>query len=209
MKDSGYTLVYAAVMGTVCALLLTGVGRFVQPYREANQKSEKVRNILRVLEVPVPEEVGARKLLEIYEQNVEKAQLGDLPLYRYVERSDRGGAVKAVAVGFEGQGLWGPVKGLLALEPDMKTIRGISFYEQQETPGLGGEIASPWFREQFVDKKIVGPEGEPGIRVVQGGGAEGPNAVDGITGATMTGQKVEKMLNATITEILENGTDVR
>ena len=101
--------------------------------------------------------------------------------------------------------MWGPIRGFLALEADMRTIRGVTFHEQEETPGLGGEIASVWFQEQFKGKVIELPDGERGIHIRRGGGASGPNEVDAITGATMTSKKVEVMLNAVIERILREG----
>ncbi len=128
MKDSAYTLVYALVLGIVCSVLLTGAGQFAKPYREANEKADKVRNILQVLGVPVPKGASTQEL----EKAVQERTLGDLTVYT------AGGAGGAVAVPFAGPGLWGPIEGLLALEPDMRTIRGITFNKQEETPGLGG-----------------------------------------------------------------------
>jgi Na+-transporting NADH:ubiquinone oxidoreductase subunit C len=106
-----------------------------------------------------------------------------------------------VAVPFAGQGLWGPIKGFLALKPDLKTIHGVTFHEQEETPGLGGEIGADWFRDQFKGKSIEDAQGKRGIRIRRGGGATGPNEVDAITGATMTSERVEEMLNAAVARI--------
>jgi Na+-transporting NADH:ubiquinone oxidoreductase subunit C len=92
-------------------------------------------------------------------------------------------------------GLWGPIKGVLALEPDLRTIKAISFYQQEETPGLGGEIGADWFRRQFQNKRIVSAEGKAGFRVLKPGSASGPAEVDGISGATMTSQRVGLMLD--------------
>ena len=66
-----------------------------------------------------------------------------------------------MAVPFSGSGVWGPIEGVLALEPDMQTIRGVRFYKQEETPGLGGEIASDWFQAQFKGKTLVSAAGDP------------------------------------------------
>jgi Na+-transporting NADH:ubiquinone oxidoreductase subunit C len=83
----------------------------------------------------------------------------------------------------------------------MRTIRGLTFYHHEETPGLGGEISADWFREQFVGKKIVDASGKGGIVIRMGGDLAG-NEVDGITGATMTCDKVQEMLNNVITDII-------
>ena len=88
------------------------------------------------------------------EENVRQEDLGELTLYRYIQPEGSGEA-EIMAVEFEGPGLWGPIKGFLALGADAETIRGLTFYEQEETPGLGGEIASESFRRQFEGKKSI------------------------------------------------------
>ncbi len=215
MKGSVGMLTYATVLGVVCALLLTGAARFTEPYRKNNAEAERVRNILGVLGVPFDPDGSSKEAVEIFERNVRVEERSELTTYVYAP-PEGGGAVQAVAMAFAGRGLWGPIKGLLSLEPDMVTIHGITFYEQQETPGLGGEIAAAclgsakvhvencpaWFRHQFEGKTIEDVAGRPGIRIVSYG-ASGTNEVDAITGATMTSDKIEAMLNAVIKRILE------
>lgn len=224
MKGSVHTLVYATVLGLVCALLLTGAARLTAPYRTSNAEAERIRNILSVLGVPYDPLASSEAVVEAFETNVRMEKRGELTTYVYVPPENEGAAeAVAVAVAFSGRGLWGPIKGLLSLEPDMTTIRGISFYEQEETPGLGGEIATAclggdeghvpdcpaWFRHQFEGKIIQDATGKPGIRIVRGG-ASGANEVDAISGATMTSGRIEAMLNAIIRQIVEerdkNGT---
>ncbi len=201
MKDNVYTLCYAVVLGTVCALLLTAVASFTAPYKQANADAQRNCNILNVLQVPFPEETTSQQLVNIFEEEVRLEQLGELKIYRYIPPKDSENE-ETVAVGFEGPGLWGPIKGFLALDQDMKTIRAITFYEQEETPGLGGEIASSWFKEQFEGKSIVAADGTAGI-IVSSAGEPALNKVDAISGATMTCDKVQAMLNAVIKDIVE------
>ena len=200
VKDSLKTIIYAAILGTVCATLLAGVDQLTGPYKQANARAERMRNILNVLQVPFSEKSTPQELAEIFSANVREEKFGELTVYVAAEPGEKS-RIKAVAVGFEGRGLWGPIKGFLALEPNMRTIRDITFYEQEETPGLGGEIASEWFRKQFEGKQITGPGGRAGIRIVKAGNAKRENEVDAITGATMTCEKVEAILNETIKKI--------
>jgi Na+-transporting NADH:ubiquinone oxidoreductase subunit C len=182
-------------------LLLTAVASFTAPYQEANAKAEKNRNILGVLQVQYSPGASSQELVKIFEDNVHQEQLGELEMYRYIPPQDSD-VDETVAVSFEGPGLWGPVKGFLALERDMRTIRGITFYEQEETPGLGGEIVKPWFREQFVGKSILDEAGNPGI-IISSSEGEAPNKVDAISGATMTCDKIQAMLNEAIKSIVQ------
>ena len=209
MKDKDarlFTLIYAGLLGSLCALLLSAAGAFTAPYRAANARAEEVRHILGVLGVAFPSDAQARDLVRIFEQQVEVRELGELTVFGY-SPSPEDDAEPAVALPLAGPGLWGPIKGFLALEADMATIRGVTFHEQEETPGLGGEIGSHWFRAQFKGKRIVDADGRGGIRIVRGGGAQGANEVDGITGATMTCDKVQAILNRAIEHIRKARSD--
>ena len=199
MTDSLYTLVYAAVLALVCATALTGVDRFTADRKQANAKAEEIRNILGVLGVAYDPDASVKQLVEAFDQNVQIEHRDELTTYAYRPYGE-GSTAQAVAVAFAGPGLWGPVKGLLALDADMRTIVGITFYHQEETPGLGGEIGSPWFAARFRGKSITDASGKGGIRIVRSGQAA-DNEVDAITGATMTCQKVEDMLNDVIERI--------
>jgi len=127
-----------------------------------------------------------------------------LPLYVQV---DQQGRIQAYVVPINTRGLWGAIHGYLALENDGATIRGFTVYKHSETPGLGGEIESRWFRKNFEHKRIVDADGDfVSIRVAKGSvkdvvpQAQRPNYVDGISGATMTG----RFLSAGLKEILHD-----
>ncbi len=142
MKGRVYTVFYAVCLGAVCAGLLSGAGKVTRSRIEANERAEEVRNILDVIVVAYEHRAGAEELLRVFSDTVRKGSHGDLRFYARIE----GGQTTTVAFALKGQGLWGPIEGFLALEPDLKTVRGLTFHKQEETPGLGGEIASEWFR---------------------------------------------------------------
>ena len=189
MKGSLYSLLFAALLGAVCAGLLTAARELTAARREANAQAERIRHVLDALGVEHEADAEPEQLVRIFEKNVRTEKRGGLEFYEYVG-SD--GAVRAVATLFGGRGLWGPIKGILALEPDRRTVRRIAFYEQEETPGLGGEIATRGFTQQFDGRNIVSPTGEPGL------------AVQAISGATMTSQRVKDMLNQVARQIVES-----
>ena len=120
-----------------------------------------------------------------------------MPLFKWVEDD----AFTKVAFPISGQGLWSTIYGFLALERDLATIAGITFYRHGETPGLGGEIERDWFMSQFAGKQLF-KDGVPvDFEVVKGGAArrypEGSyKAVDGISGATITGNGVQNFVNS-------------
>ena len=199
MKGSVYTLFYAAALGTVCSMVLTFAASFTAPYKQANAEAEEVKNILLALNVSVPDKASSEEMVEIYEKNVIEKERGGITTYVYTPSGNNDGAI---AIRFAGPGLWGPIKGFLALDPKITKIQGITFYEQEETPGLGGEIVKPSFRDKFVGLLIRDKAGNPGI-IIKNGGEAAVNKVDGISGATMTCDKVQEMLNEAIKSIVE------
>ena len=75
MKGNVYTIFYAAVLGTVCSLVLTFAASFTAPYKKANAEAEEVKNIMLALNVSIPGKVSSEILVKIYKENVrEKKQ---------------------------------------------------------------------------------------------------------------------------------------
>ena len=203
MRDNVRTIVFAIVLALVCSSILVAASLYTEPYRRANEKAEEVLNFLSALEVPVDSGADAEALLSVFDRNIRVRELGALSLYEYVPDSSSSEEPIAVAVPFSGPGLWGPIKGVLALEPDLLTIRGIRFYKHEETPGLGGEISADWFQKQFEGKQIVSGEGKPSLSILKPGDAHDGDSVDGITGATMTCDRVQAMLDGLATALGE------
>lgn len=198
MKGKIYIIGYAVGIGFAAATVLSAVGAVTAPYIEANQKAEKVRNIMKVLGVDYDAGAAPEALVERFEEEVQEKE-GDVLTYYTYSPEDFPDDQQRIAVKFAGAGMWGPIEGFLALEPDMQTIAAVSIYEQEETPGLGGEIGADWFQKQFEGKSIVDEAGEkPGVRIVTEGKAEKLNEIDAITGATVTSDRLESMLNETI-----------
>ncbi len=104
--------------------------------------------------------------------------------------------VVAYIIPVEGYGLWDMVYAYLALEADLVTVKDVVFYSHQETPGLGGEISTKAFTDQWKGKKILDENGDlVSIQVVKGGtDDDNPHGVDGISGGTITGDSVTKFL---------------
>lgn len=204
MNNSPRTLLFAGILGTVCSSLLVGTNMLTTPYRLANEKAEQVRNYLAALEVPVPAGAGTAELLEVFEEHVRGVARRGMTVYEYFPSGAK--IPVAVAVPFSGAGVWGGIEGVLALEPDMETIRGIRFYRQEETPGLGGDIATEMFQSRFRGRKIRSRSGEPGFKVRTAGTEYDQNKVDAITGATMTSERVERILDDLAKQISKEET---
>ena len=101
-----------------------------------------------------------------------------------------------------GAGLWGPIWGYVAFEPDNATIAGAYFDHESETAGLGAKIKDdPAFQAEFVGEKPAFAESAV-FEIVKGGApvdADGKsvvdNKIDAITGATMTSNGLADALN--------------
>ena len=131
------------------------------------------------------------------------------PWKLFYEIMPNGGASKdpvGYVIPINGYGLWDAIYGYLALAPDADTVLGISWYDQKETPGLGANITEAPWQDLFPGKKIfqLSPNGSTdfktaplGITVVKGKVSEvlgdspkAKSAVDGMAGATLTGNGV-------------------
>lgn len=103
-----------------------------------------------------------------------------------------GDAVSRIILPVHGNGLWSMMYAFVAIETDGNTVAGITYYEQGETPGLGGEVENPKWRNQFVGKKLFDANNQPAIQVVKGGAPQGTeHGVDGLSGATLTSNGVQ------------------
>ena len=123
-------------------------------------------------------------------------------MFLYERVSD--GEVIAYTFPVSGKGLWSTMYGYLALEADLNTVKGLTFYKHGETPGLGGEIEKSWFQENFVGKKTRAEDGTlRSVDVVKVKAADRykdpedlAHAVDGLSGATITADGVSDLLEA-------------
>ncbi len=88
--------------------------------------------------------------------------------------------------------------GYLAIDGDLNTVKGLTFYKHGETPGLGGEIDSATFKAQWPGKLLRNDAGEVKIEVIKGqvvaGSPNEKHQIDGLSGATITSRGVSKLV---------------
>ncbi|GAA0804400.1 Na(+)-translocating NADH-quinone reductase subunit C [Psychrobacter piscatorii] len=122
------------------------------------------------------------------------AGIGRKPKYAKVYvKEDDAGKPELIVLPIQGYGLWGTIYGFLTLESDMNTIKGISFYEHKETPGLGARIEEPEWRAKWNGIHSYDDSGEVATGVTKAGNSK-ENWVDGISGATLTSRGVSNMI---------------
>ncbi|WP_201534061.1 Na(+)-translocating NADH-quinone reductase subunit C [Psychrobacter ciconiae] len=122
------------------------------------------------------------------------ASIGRKPKYAKVYvKNDASGNPELVVLPIQGYGLWGTIYGFLTLESDLNTIKGISFYDHKETPGLGALIEEPKWRAMWHGIRSYDDNGNVATGVTKAGNPK-DNWVDGISGATLTSRGVSNMI---------------
>ncbi len=188
MKDKWYfAVVYMFLVTAFFSSIVIGFSRLTRERVEANRQLAFERSVLEVF--ALAEDKTSAQLHETFVSCIRLADHPEKRIYNYV----LGNQIKGYAIVVSGQGFWAQIKGVIGFDTDKKTITGISFYEQNETPGLGGKIAEAQFCDQFSGIRIA-ETGKPiGIKAI---GLElGDNEVYAITGATQTCTRLQKLIN--------------
>jgi Na+-transporting NADH:ubiquinone oxidoreductase subunit C len=142
-------------------------------------------------------EAGNNPQLSVSAPPDNAARVTTVPKYAVVYYVLEGDTVLQVVLPIVGKGLWSTMYGFLALDKDTRTIRGITFYEHGETPGLGGEVDNPKWKAQWEGRKAYDEDWSPEIHVIKGQAGppdEDPYEVDGLSGATLTSRGVSNLV---------------
>jgi Na+-transporting NADH:ubiquinone oxidoreductase subunit C len=109
---------------------------------------------------------------------------------------EKAGRVETIVLPVHGYGLWSTLYGFLALDGDGRTVKGISFYQHGETPGLGAEIDNPTWQAKWTGKQALAGDGTVLLAIVKGEprGEDAAHQVDGLAGATLTARGVENLV---------------
>ncbi len=229
MQSNRYIIIFSLVLTAVLGGLLSGVSQVLGPTQKKAQDLDTKKQILgaipsekEALSDMEPEQILAR-YAEVINSVVTDYQ-GNL-----VDTNEKGGPMVAEEVNIEknykkavedrmypvfkysangeeayilpvfGAGLWDAIWGFVAINPDLKTVRGVSFDHKGETPGLGARITSDEIQQRYQEKSLYNANGEfVAITMVKGEKTPedrlGPTRVDGMAGATLTANGVNDML---------------
>jgi len=169
-----------SIVGIVSGISLAGVYQYVHPLIEKNKKEALQRAIFEVL----PE-------AKSYDTITKKGKV----IYRGLDSSHK---LVGYAIVGEGTGYQGVIEIMIGIEPNLKNIIGIEILESVETPGLGAKIASPSFKAQFHNLKIL-----PSIKLIKNKPPSKPNQIQAITGATISSRAVVNIVNKTLKQLRE------
>ena len=193
-ENNVYTIIYATILVVIVAVLLAVISQVLSPRQQANKRLDTQKQILTALNVDYSNADPAA----LYAQIVEETETDGKTLF--IAHIDED--VKYV-LPLKGQGLWGGIWGYIALDEDKNTVYGINFGHESETPGLGGEIVTEYFRSRFFGKHIKDIEGNvQSIAVLKAGKKDeaGREQVDALSGATITSTGVDEMLVKSLNE---------
>lgn len=218
----GFAIVVCVAVSTALAVTATGL-RDVQKAAEEFDRQKNVMLVAGLIEPGDPRPIA--ELKAVYAQRI-REQVLDLQTGRLDESirpeavgqmtdpnaklryrviavaQDEQGKAGGFVLPIRAKGLWGPMFGYISLESDANTVRGITFYQHKETPGLGGEVDNEQWKQQWEGKKVLADNGElVGItvkkgRVDPGVPREAKHYVDGLSGATITSNGVTRGIEA-------------
>lgn len=120
------------------------------------------------------------------------------PKYMIVYEVLSGSEIEKYIFPIYGKGLWSTMYGFIALDKDLKTIKGFTFYSHGETPGLGGEVDNPKWKAQWKGKKAFDEDGEVAITVLKGqvdkSNPDSKYQIDGLSGSTLTTRGIDNLV---------------
>lgn len=116
-------------------------------------------------------------------------------IYEVVNRQ---GEIEKYIFPVHGKGLWSTLYGFISFDKELKRVAGITFYEHGETPGLGGEVDNPLWKNTWKDKKAFDENGNYIIQVLKGkvdkSNPASDHQIDGLSGSTLTTRGVDNLL---------------
>jgi Na+-transporting NADH:ubiquinone oxidoreductase subunit C len=188
-------MVFVALLGTVSGGLLFGTGALTNSLIQANADALLKSEILTAHQVSFT----FTNIHDVFAENTtmieEEAEYeGDPYTFTFYQDNTNGYITFGFGPTFGG-GVWGPIIGLLSLEDDWTTIRRIAVLQQEETPGLGGIVATRAYLDTFNGKTIGLNDGAIEIIKDLDMTAAEANQVASIVGATRTSSSFNQILN--------------
>lgn len=220
------TLLFVFVLCSLAALILSTLASILKtPQTEAKETFRSKQLLIAANLLPFDTDASSEKILSLYqaeitpmlvteEGNLFSFQEAGLNFESYLKAHAKQGYARlkykllytikqgGYVIPVNGYGLWDAIYGYLGIDKNGDSVIGMTWYDQKETPGLGGEIANPDWEKQFYGKVIFQKNSDGstnyarsplGIHVVKGTVIEmlgktpaADSAVDGISGATIT-----------------------
>ena len=214
-NSNSYTIIYASVMVVIVAFLLAFVNSSLRDLQGKNVELDTKKQILSSLGITDVADAEA-EFAKVVKADMIVAEDGSLSEYdgkfvtAYEKEFKENGRAHVFVCEIDGQtkyvvpvfgaGLWGAIWGYVSLDEDKNTVYGTYFSHASETPGLGAEIATPYFQSLFAGKHVM-DGGNVALTVVKNGKVANPEfEVDGISGGTITSNGVAAMLKSCMSQ---------
>lgn len=202
MRKRLFSIFYMFLLTLFFTSVVSGVKILNEERIRINQQVKLQKIVLQVLGLDGQKGLSDQEVVRTFETRVETIDLRGKTLY--VGYGSDGRTVTGYAFPVGGPGFWGPIYGMLAVDPKASKILGIAFYRHSETPGLGGRITEAWFSKQFEGLPLYPvEEGKKIFYLKPPGPGKAPQELDAITGATGTSRAVEAFLNQELTRFLK------
>ena len=215
------TLIVAISLSLVCSIIVSSAALVLKPIQQQNEELFRQQIILEVAGLMEPG-ADVTALFEAIEERVVELESGEyaadadtsemvaipseldlagigeraryVPVYHVMKK----GEIDQVILPVYGKGLWSTMYGYLSVAPDGNATRGLQFYAHGETPGLGDQMDKEDWRAQWDSKQLYGDSDQPQVRVIKGlvpdGVDGGEHMIDGMSGATLTGNGITGLL---------------
>jgi Na+-transporting NADH:ubiquinone oxidoreductase subunit C len=215
------TLIVAIGLSLICSVIVSSAAIALKPVQQKNEELFRQQIILDVagLMEPGADVTALFETIEVrvvdlesgeYVQGVDTSEMTTIPAdldlagigqrarYVPVYLVQKNGALDQIILPVYGKGLWSTMYGYLSVAPDGNSTRGLQFYAHGETPGLGDQMDKEDWRAQWDSKKLYGDGDKPQVRVIKGrvpdGIAGGEYMIDGMSGATLTGNGISGLI---------------
>ena len=199
-NSNTYIIIYSVVLVVIVAFCLAFVYTSLKERQDANVALDVKKQVLAALDIRDFADDAAAEAA--YQQTVEKTDTLDAGTKRIVYLCNVNGEKKYVLF-VKGMGLWGPVWGYIALNADKTTVYGTYFNHEGETAGLGAEIKDSRNWQNLFKGKTAYADGKPVLAVKKANDRrpeEKACTVDAITGATLTSDGVNLMLQSCLAD---------
>lgn len=132
---------------------------------------------------------------KVIEASKDIAGIKKQPKYMAVYKVSNDEGIQKYILPLYGKGLWSTMYGFIALDKDLKTIKGFTYYQHGETPGLGGEVDNPRWKAMWKGKKAFDEDWNIVIEVLKGqvdqSSPKANSQIDGLSGSTLTSRGVD------------------
>jgi Na+-transporting NADH:ubiquinone oxidoreductase subunit C len=159
---------------------------------------EKQIGLLKPADYDIKKVARDPELGESIPSDIDKARIRRMPIFIQVYFVKEEGNVSRIILPVYGSGLWSTMYGFIALDRDLRTIKGFTFYEQGETPGLGGEVDNPAWKALWKGKLAFDENDNLQIEVIKGkvdiSKIQSKYQVDGLSGSTLTTNGVNNLV---------------